>query len=214
MILPKKIEKSLMAMTLLGTMGMLASCDDDNPIAEAVDEVEETAELQQLQETWQAPCAESSILNASSVEKITFEGTDFTKTMTISSDSSCSSAEGVVTMTGDFSIDETSADSDAVYNLDLSYQQMKITLNNETAVDLFNAVNFCGVEDWKVNEEVVIESSETSQDCFISELPKTEYGKVEVDDSEDKMYLSAEFTDAAEDRPETVDRARVYSEVD
>jgi len=214
MILPKKIEKSIMAMTLLGTMGMLASCDDDNPITEAIDEVEETAELQQLQETWQAPCAESSILSASSVEKITFEGTDFTKTMTISSDSSCSSAEGVVTMTGDFSIDETSADTDAVYNLDLSYQQMKVTLNNETAVDLFNAVNFCGVEDWKVNEEVVIESSETSEDCFISELPKTVYGKVEVDDSEDKMYLSAEFTDAAEDRPETVDRARVYSEVD
>ncbi|MAF77103.1 MAG: hypothetical protein CME63_12475 [Halobacteriovoraceae bacterium] len=214
MVLTENFGKKLMTLSLVGAMGMLASCDDDNPIAEAVDEIEETSELQQLQETWQAPCAESTVLNASSVEKISFEGNDFTKTMNISSDSSCSSTEGVVTMTGEFSIDETSADTDEVYNLDLTYQQMKITLNNETAVDIFNAVNFCGVEDWTVGEEVVIESSETGEDCFVSELPKTVYGKVEVDDSEDKMYLSAEFVDESENRPETVDRAKVYTEVD
>ncbi len=205
--------KRIIPLTLIGTMTLFTSCDDDNPISQAVDEIEEVSELQQMQEKWQAPCSDSSILSASTTENVTFSGKDFTQEYLISSDTSCSTIEGVVTYNGNFEIDESNNGQDS-YDLDLSYQEMKVLLNSETAVDLFNAVNFCGIEDWQINQERVVVSTETGANCFIDKLPKTLYGKVLVDDSEDKMYLSAEFTENPEERSETVDRAKVYSEID
>lgn len=204
------MKKSIATLSTAALCLTLASCGDDNPIQEAIDEgSEQTTQFIEMQEDWKSPCMDSSLLNSSVQKTLSFNGDQFSESIAVFSDASCNSSEGQISMSGDFDVEG----GDEVKNLDLHYKDVAVKPNSEIAVDIFSAVNLCGVDNWQEGQEVKV-AGENLENCFISNVPQSKFGKVEVDDSEDSLYLSSEFSSKPEDRPQGVDYEFVYKEQD
>lgn len=187
------------------------ACDsDDNPVTELVDGIDEqVTKYVELQEAWNSECGDSRLLNTSVRTTYEFDGDDFSDTKTLFSDTGCSEVIGLISMTGTYEIDGDEDEKD----LNLTYNTLKVRVDTEAAVTVLNAVNFCGVDDWQSGQTRDIATVGNDQ-CYISSLPKTKYGKVLVDDSEDVMYLSDDFVEDPNERPQTVGRGTSYRDND
>lgn len=204
------MKKTVSTLSTAALCLALVSCGDDDPIQEALNEGDEqTTQFIMMQEDWVSACMESNLLNTSIQKTFSFNEDEFSEKVAIFSDSSCSSNEGEIAMRGDFDVEG----GDEIKDLNLNYKNVTVKPNSDIAVDILSAVNFCDVDNWQKGQEIKV-AGENLDNCIISSVPELRYGKVEVDDSEDSLYLSSEFSLSPEDRPQRVDYEVVYRDQD
>ncbi len=159
-----------------------------------------------LQNSWMAECKGSKILSASTRQLYTFKGKHFVEKRLFFSDGDCKDMIGEATLTGNFDV-KTHED---LYDLSLKYKKMTLLANSSLAIDLFNAVELCGIEEWKLNTSYTISNSK-DKECFISHVPKTKYGHLKIE--KDKLYFSSYFKDSKDDLELSIDRSLPYTKM-
>jgi len=188
-------SKTLTLLTLSTLTFTLISCKDDSPAEKALSAGKEVVTGIKLQDRWTSSCQKSNLIGVQQKHSYAFKGTKFTEQYELYSNNDCQNPEGVVSLKGDYSLDK----NDKSYNVDFNYKEMTIKVNSEVMVKVLSAVNFCGVDKWKINTEFTI-SNTLGKDCFISNIPTSRYGMLEVDSSKDELYLSGDFSNKSEER--------------
>src|SRR5690606_18100019 len=139
---------------------------------------------QMVGKLWARECMDSDLLQTAIKEKFMFETDTFERRILMFEGTECENSAGMITITGDYKLSMQEGETEMA-NLDLTANKITISVENEIAVRILDAISFCGHEEWTVGEDVVLESVE-GENCFFTELPATHFGRVEVNSEEQR----------------------------
>jgi|FLYM01.1.fsa_nt_gi hypothetical protein len=176
--------------TGLGAMALVGCSSDD--VQNLIENVEDPA----IQGRFVSECGSSSLINLSERSALMFQGNEFTRTQSYFSADDCQEEAAKIDYKGTFAV-EPDAPADAEGGqLDIRIDEVKITVNNEATATALSAINFCGVQEFPVGEEVVIKGEMSEGLCPLMNVPSERYGTYKVEDN--RLYLDGEINEMSE----------------
>ena len=184
----------------------VVGCGDENPTSEITNRVK----APKLMQTWGGECIESEILQLSGRMFLEFDGNNLKQVHEFYNSSDCNSPAARLVYEGEVNVRD--AEPSGAYPLDVTFKKSELVALNETGKDALEAVNFCSVETWNVNQPVTVNQN---QNCPLKAMPATEYHRSLVEG--DKLFIGefvlGEGVSEPTERP-TISRDSALTKVD
>jgi hypothetical protein len=166
---------NLSIVTVILATGVLGSaCDSVN---NAVNNAEAGVQAQELQHSWQqnncASIGSLKLIGASIQTSYQFSGAQITKTDQIFSSANCTDPAMSIAYVGTFN--KKDQVSDGVYQLDINYQNVTVTAQNDAGIKVLSDTHFCGNQSWTANQGVNLTSQTRDALCPLDALPEAKY---------------------------------------
>jgi hypothetical protein len=168
----RKILITVLAGSLISIIG--SGCDS---VQSAATNLEAGVSASELQHKWQqnqcASMGSLKLIGASVQTTYEFSGAQITKTDQIFSSANCTDPAVSVAYVGTFNKkDEV---SNGVFQLDISYQNVTVTAQNDVGVKVLTDTKFCGDNTWVINQGVNLTSQARDALCPLDTLPEAKY---------------------------------------
>lgn len=208
-----KVNVLFLATFVAGSLVMASACsDDDND--NIPDEIQKTGDVVELEGTWVTGCMENTILELSHTRR-QYEfslNRNFAKIEFLYDNENCENQLIEYRVEGNYRTDRV-ADEQGLEGkpIDFEIEKASITPYNETAVDILNGIEFCGISDWAAAQAREI----TNVDCmgFTNNEGETIFEIYEIRNDNQllfgKNFLFLQETDSAE-RPTELDEEVIY----
>lgn len=197
--------KMLCALVLSTGMIALTACSDSK------DTIQNVTEDASLQGRFLSECGSSSLIDMSERTALMFQGNEFTRTQSYFTADDCQEEGAKIDYTGTFTIDADGLPETEGGALNIKVESMKILVNSEAVATALSAINFCGVSQYVVGEEVTIEGELSQGLCPLMNVPAERYGVYKVED--DRLYLDNDLnsmSDTDENRAKALNTDLVY----
>jgi hypothetical protein len=163
-----------------------ASCNKDrntNPITNA----QEFAKDRDLQgKTFVASCSATPITGLTTglatglqsslkSEQVTyrFEGANVTHTTRWFESTDCSGDAGLTfEELGDIKIDKNQKTNDNGYNIDMSFNKVKVKISTQQGASAANGISMCGIKDWNAGQERDVTAQSKDISCYNNKVPR------------------------------------------
>jgi hypothetical protein len=185
---------------------LFISCEkEDAVLAQAA--VTNMARAPRLMGKWESECKDSKIVSKSMKEFYKFSGSTLAQQTEYYSNGNCENPAVQVQYDGNVKVDEKNPAVEDAHNLTFNYKTVAVKPLNEEGVKLLKMVNFCGKQDWKVNEKQVLTGQSTNLLCPVAKVPQTYYEVAKIDHKD--LFLGAHeaggWFESAGQRPSALD---------
>ncbi len=206
-----KTIRNLLETSLFACIFALAACSDSSE-----DAINNTLQDPELNGRYTSACGASDLLDLSMRETFRFEadGT-LTRYQEFYQEADCSDAEilGTVTLSGSFAVDKETSTDFVGSRIKIDLSEAYVKASKPLMVDALNTVNFCGANDYSLNNEVAISGGTGDLTCPVQDVPAVLYGVYREDDG-DLYFNEGGLSSMAQDpqeRPQTIDQEVVYA---
>lgn len=203
----------LMSMWLPGC-GLDDSGDDDKPIRETKENTMALINGVNLMGKWEGECHDSDLIDSSMEIEYRFSGDDVEKIYKLYEDADCDDRLATIRYSGDVKIRRVKGKRD-YRDLDIEFKKVRATIRNDTAVDLFSSLNFCGVKEWEKGKVYDLTDESRRKGCPLPDAPATVYDRVKIEG--DNLYFGnpgLDFASKKSDRPEDVNKDEPFDKED
>jgi hypothetical protein len=166
------MKKLSVMFCLVLSMGVLTACDDAEETIQNIDEQEELAEGRFLSDC--AGFGVDRVAGISKRDQIEFlsNQTEIKTTYYSSSDCAESSVIGEKEYDGEFTVEQSKSEDGVDQGvMQFELEEARITPSNETLVTALNAINYCGVDSYAVDETAELTNQSDLLTCPLEELP-------------------------------------------
>jgi hypothetical protein len=193
------ILKSTLPVALLSVIAIagLNACGADSS-DDVVDAAKNLKNEPKLQGKWTSECSAVGVLDTSGKATYLFEPLRYEKTLMIYKDTNCSETLAVAQYKGEFLLGDGKDLDAGVTRINLTPKTLTLKANSEAGVNAMNLAKFCGVTDWKVNEERDVTAGATDGKCLTEAIGREQFDVYSLKD-EKLTFGSAYVTGAPND---------------
>jgi hypothetical protein len=102
--------------------------------------------------------------------------------------------------------------SDGVFQIDIAYQNVTVTAQNDAGVKVLSDTKFCGQGTWAVNQGINLTGQARDALCPLDNLPETNYNIYSVQDST-LTFGQGDDTTSPDQRPTALDTGTTYHQM-
>ena len=203
-------------MLLIGVaVSVCASCGwlkKENNEGNAVDSTKNTAREWKLMGQWESECKGSDLFHAHEKESYKFEGDLFTyeKKFYIGSEQCDDTPSVSYSYDGTFKLGSTVEAAENARDVNFDYRHSFINPHTDGGIKALEAVHFCGIKEWKIDEKQEIANKNKGADCPLHRVPQKHYDLVKIEDNKLFFGHTGSF-ELSESRPVELDRETVYN---
>jgi hypothetical protein len=172
----RTMKKNLIVTVIAGSLISIIGSGCDS-LQNAAGNAQAGVSASELQHKWQqnqcASIGSLKLIGASVQTTYEFSGEQITKTDQIFSSANCTDPAVSIAYVGTFN--KRDQVSDGVFQIDIAYQNVTVTAQNDVGVKVLGDTKFCGDGTWTVNQGVNLTAQARDALCPLDALPETKY---------------------------------------
>jgi hypothetical protein len=204
------LTKSLALSAALVTGGCGSLGDKDDAPEEGKETIENIVNgIDLVGTTWVGECYESDLLERSVRETYVFKGDDIVHVWALFDDAECENQLAEVKYAGEYKLKAEDLGA-SERKIDMNFAGAAATVNSENGTSVLETLDFCGIESWPMDQEIVLTDAVNSSLCPLPDLPSVDYDFLSADGN--KLYFGTprSTTASEEDRPTEVNSEVVF----